>query len=157
MKKMTFILALFCLPLIGWSQSAKEEIDLVQSVFGMEKKAVVASFIKLEGAQKDAFWKTYDAYETERKELGKKRIDVLNKYAANYATLDDAKTDEIIKDIMNLQVLNDKLITTYYKKLKKEAGSKAAAQFYQIEGYILSKIRTSIMESIPMIGELDQK
>ena len=63
---------------IGFAQSNKEEVDLVQSIFGMEKKAMVAEFIKLEGAQKDAFWAAYDQYETERKELGKKRGRILS-------------------------------------------------------------------------------
>jgi len=140
-----------------FAQSNKEEIDLVQSAFGMEKKAMVAEFIKLEGAQKDAFWTAYDEYETKRKELGKKRIELLNKYANSYATLDDATTDGIIKEMISLAGDNEKLMSTYYTKIKKGAGSKPAAQWYQLEGYILSKIRVQIMESIPLIGELEKK
>ena len=140
-----------------FAQSNKEEIDLVQSVFGMEKKAIVAEFIKLEGAPKDAFWVAYDEYEGKRKALGQKRIALLEKYANSYTALDDTNTDEIIKEIITLQQQTDKLISDYYKKIKKVSGVKAAAQFYQIEGYILSKIRSAVMESIPIIGELDQK
>jgi len=157
MKK-SFLLVTMLLSVIAVSaQSNKEEIDLFQSVFGMEKKALIAEFIKLEGTQKDAFWLTYDKYEVERKALGQKRVALLNKYATNYASLDDAGTDEIVKEMINLQSDTDKLIGDYYKKLKKDAGAKAAAQFYQIEGYILSKIRATIMENIPLIGELDKK
>lgn len=141
----------------AFSQSNKEEIDLVQSTFGMEKKAMAAEFIKLEGTQKDAFWLVYDEYETNRKELGRKRLGLLNKYVNGYASLDAAGTDEIIKEMMNLQHDTDKLITAYYSKVKKGSGSKAAAQFYQFEHYILSKIRAEIMENIPLIGEFDTK
>jgi hypothetical protein len=144
------------LSLVAFSQSNKEEIDLVQSVFGMEKKAMVAEFIKLEGAQKDAFWATYDEYEAKRKELGKKRFDLLNRYATNYATLDDAGSDAIIQEMISISSANEKLLSSYYKKLKKGAGIKAAAQFYQFEGYVLSKLRTEIMENIPLIGEFDK-
>ena len=59
------------------AQSGKEEVDFIQSLFGMEKKALVAEFVKPEAAQKDAFWELYDAYATARKELGKKRIELL--------------------------------------------------------------------------------
>ena len=157
MKKALLIIALVMLRCFVFAQSNKEEIDMFQSVFGMEKKALVAEFIKLEGAQKDAFWTAYDSYEAERKALGQKRIALLNKYADKYATLDDAGTDEIIKEMIALQAQTDKLIVDYYKKMKKDSGVKAAAQFYQIEGYILSKIRATIMENIPLIGELDKK
>lgn len=157
MKKSLLTIALLLAGCFVFAQSNKEEIDLVQSVFGMEKKAIVAEFIKLEGAPKDAFWVAYDEYEGKRKSLGQKRIALLEKYANSYTSLDDANTDEIIKEIITLQQQTDKLISDYYKKIKKGSGVKAAAQFYQIEGYILSKIRSAVLESIPIIGELDQK
>jgi hypothetical protein len=156
MKKTLLTTLMVAITCFAFSQSNKEEVDLVQSVFGMEKKSMAAEFIKLEGAQKDAFWTAYDEYETKRKDLGKKRIDLLNKYASSYATLDDASTDQIIKDVMKLSDENDKLISSYYTKIKKGSGVKAAAQFYQFENYILSKIRAEIMENIPLIGEFDK-
>jgi len=88
--------------------------------------------------------------------LGRKRIELLNRYVSNYATLDDASTDKIVSDIIAQQSQTDKLIATYYKKIKKGSGVKAAAQFYQFEGYALSKIRAEIMENIPLIGEFDK-
>lgn len=156
-KKTLLTSVLLFLVSLGFAQSNKEEVDLVQSIFGMEKKAMVTQFIKLEGPQKDAFWAAYDEYETKRKELGKKRIDLLNKYAASYGTMDDAATDKIVNETISLQTATDKLIVTYYKKIKKAVGAKPAAQFYQFEGYVLSEIRAAIMENIPLIGEFDKK
>jgi hypothetical protein len=143
--------------LVGFSRSNKEDIDLVQAMFGKEKKAMLMEFVQLEDAQKDAFWASYDEYETKRKELGKKRIDLLSRYVDGYMTLDDAGTDQIIKDIISLQEQTDKLVGSYYAKIKKGSGIKAAAQFYQFETYLLSKIRAEIMENIPLIGEFESK
>jgi hypothetical protein len=140
MKKL-LILSAVCFTMFASAQSNKEDI--------------VADFIKLEGAQKDAFWKLYDDYETERKQLGQKRIALLEKYAKNYMSLDDATTTQTIKETVSLAAQNDKLIASYHKKMEKAAGAKAAAQFYQIEAYFLSVIRVAILESIPFIGELD--
>lgn len=145
------------LSFFAFCQSDKEEVDLVQSMFGMEKKAVAADFIQLDDAQKDSFWVTYDEYETKRKALGKKRLDLFNRYVTNYTSLDDTSMDQIIQDMTSLQTKTDKLITDYYKKVKKQSGVKAAAQFYQFEHYILSNIRTEIMETIPLIGELEKR
>lgn len=140
---------------LSFAQSNKEEIDLIQAMYGKEKKDIVAGFIKLDGAQKDAFWKLYDEYETQRKDLGKKRVSLLEKYAANYGTMDDATIDGLMKEMNALGLKTDKLIDTYYEKIKKGAGVKPAAQFVQIEIYLLSAVRASILESIPFIGELD--
>lgn len=72
----------------------------------------------MEGAQKDAFWKLYDAYEVERKALGMRRINLLGDYAENYGTLDDAKIDAMVKEMNDLGLKNDKLISSYYGKMK---------------------------------------
>lgn len=154
MKKLLVIAALL-ISAAGFSQSNKEDVDFIQSIYGKEKKTIVSEFIKLEGAQKDAFWKLYDEYETQRKELGKQRIALLERYANSYMTLDDATTDQIIKDMIALGAKTDKLINTYYGKMKKSSGVKAAAQFVQLEAYLGAMIRASILESIPFIGELD--
>jgi hypothetical protein len=138
------------------AQSNREEVDLVQSVFGMEKKAIVSEFIKLDGAAGDAFWKAYDEYEIKTKDLAQTRLALLSKYIEGYTTLDDEKTEGIVKEMIALQSQTDKLIATYYRKIAKNAGVRPAAQFYQLEGYLLSKIRAEIMENIPVIGELDR-
>jgi Spy/CpxP family protein refolding chaperone len=155
MKKFLMIIAISILSTAAFAQSNKEDVDFIQSIYGKEKKAIVADFIKLEGAQKDAFWKLYDQYETERKELGKKRVALLEKYAAGYGTMNDADISKNIKETAALGVQTDKLIVSYHKKIEKAAGAKAAAQFFQIEAYFLSTIRAAILESIPFIGELD--
>ncbi len=148
-------LALLILPFSMIAQSNTEEVDYVQSIFGMEKKAIVADFISLDGAAKDAFWSLYDEYEVARKELGKRRLALLNDYAKNYDNLTDEKIDELAASSNKQSSLDEGLRYKYFKKLKKESGSKAAAQFYQIEGYFNAAVRMSILESIPFIGELD--
>jgi hypothetical protein len=137
------------------AQSNKEDIDFIQSIYGKEKKEIVAGFIKIDDTKKDAFWKIYDEYETKRKELGKKRISLLEKYANSYIDMDDATASKITKETASLAAETDKLIATYSKKIEKAAGAKPAAQFYQLEAYFLSVIRVNIFESIPFIGELN--
>jgi hypothetical protein len=154
MKKLLILMAI-SLPTFVFAQSYEEDVDFIQAVYGKEKKMIVADFIKLEDPKKDAFWKLYDEYERKRKELGKKRIVLLEKYVNNYQTIDDATASQTINELANLGAETDKLILTYFKKMDKAAGGKAAAQFYQIEAYFLSAIRTKILESIPFIGELD--
>lgn len=154
MKHLFFLAAMF-ISTIGFAQSAQEEIDLMQSLYGMQKKEIVADFIKLEGPQKDAFWSLYDAYELERKVLGQRRVNLLATYAEFYSSLNDDATDILIKEMNDITLTYDKLISKYYGKLKKKAGVKAAAQFVQIESYLLSDMRATVLEEIPFIGELD--
>lgn len=154
MKHLLIIAALF-ISTMGFAQSSQEEVDLLQSLYGMQKKEIVANFIKLEGPQKEAFWEIYDAYELERKVLGQRRLNLLATYAEFYGSLNDEATDILIKEMNDITITHDKLIAKYYGKLKKPAGVKAAAQFVQIESYLLSDMRATVLEEIPFIGELD--
>ena len=136
----------------GFSQSVNEEVDLIQSIYGMEKKEVIAEF--LGDAVNEDFWNIYDVYETKRKELGKQRVKLLSNYVDNYSQMKGDNADDMVKQAEKLSSSQAKLISQYTKQVRKVAGSEVAAQFYQIEHYLLSATRTEIFENIPFIGEL---
>ena len=135
----------------AYTQSNKEEVDLLQAAFGKDKKAVVAEFVKPSEAQKAAFWKLYDEYETQRKELGKQRIELLKQYADQYLTMTSEQADAWTKKVMELQKKTDNLISTYYTKIKGVSDGIVATQFYQIENYILTAIRMQVLQNIPFV------
>jgi hypothetical protein len=150
MKKLTLLLAALVTFVYVNAQSNKEEVDLMQAAFGMEKKVMVSEFVKVNDAQKDAFWKLYDEYETARKDLAKKRIDLLEKYANNYDKMTNEFADKWASDVLSLTKQTDALVVTYYGKIKKVTNPVVALQFWQVEGYILSGIRLTILESLPL-------
>lgn len=150
MKKLTFLfIAIFSVGIIN-AQTNKEEVDYVQSVFGMEKKAIVAEFVQVDAAQKNAFWALYDEYETKRKEYGKRRIELLTRYAKEFENLNNEQADALTKEAISLSEKTDKLIATYVKKISKATNPMNALQFFQVEGYILSGIRVAILEELPL-------
>jgi hypothetical protein len=151
MKKLLFIFTALLLAGIANAQSNKEEIDYIQSVFGMEKKALVADFMNLDASKSDAFWKLYDEYETQRKELGKKRVDLMEQYANNYNGMSAEVADKWMADVIKLSGSTDKLLVTYYKKIKKVTDPVTALKFYHVESYILNSIRQAIASEIPFV------
>jgi predicted nucleic acid-binding OB-fold protein len=157
MKKITLLLTAFFVVALVNAQSTKEEVDLMQASFGMEKKAMVADFVQVDPAQKDAFWKLYDEYETARKALGQERIQILSDYTAKYEKLTNEQADVLTKNMIDLAKETDNLIVTYYNKIKKVTNPIVALQFYQVEEYILSGIRVSLLESLPLPDLKNQK
>jgi hypothetical protein len=151
MKKYILIVAAIFMATFTYAQSDKEEIDFVQAAFGMDKKEAVANFVKLSDNQKDAFWKLYDEYETQRKDLGKQRIELLKQYAAQYNTMTSDQADAWTKKVIDLQKKTDGLIATYYGKVKGVTNGLVATQFYQIETAILAAIRGEILKNIPFV------
>jgi len=153
MKKVTLLLIAFLFASVSYSQSNKEEIDLFQAAVGMQKKEAVANFVHPAAAQKDAFWKLYDEYETARKLNGQQRIKVLEQYANQFATMTDAQAEAWMNEVLKLQAATDGLIITYYNKIKKATSPLVATQFYQIENYFLSVVRAKILDAVPFVGE----
>ncbi len=151
MKKIVIIISFLLLTPLTYGQSNQEEVDLFQAAFGMDKRDVVAGFVQTEPEEKEAFWKLYDEYEAKRKELGKERIELLMQYAEQYDSMSGADADAMTRKIIALKKKNDKLITTYYNKIKKATDGIVATQFFQIEAFILTEIRAKILETIPFV------
>ena len=151
MKKFALILVGIIFYTLGHAQSDNEEIQIMQSLFGMEKKALVSEFIQLDMVQHDAFWSLYDQYEAERKALGLNRINLIIKYAENYDGMTDEQASKFMSQLISQRKSHDKLMDTYYKKISKATSPIVGMQFFQVEGYILSAIRLYILGEVPFV------
>lgn len=155
--RLLFTFAFTLLGTLLYGQDAKDELHMIKMLFGTDKDLIVHEFVRLEGTNKEKFEVLYLEFEKVRKEVGQRKFSVLNNYVKSYNTLPEAELDKIMQEIIKLNAEQDKLIASYYKKVKKQCGIAVAAQFYQIEWYLLSEIRTAILENIPVISELDNK
>ena len=138
----------------GLMAQTKDEISFYQSIWGMEKQSIVESYMDLSEAQAEVFWPAYEAYETQRKELGKEKVMILGDYAKNYESL----TGDQVTDLVNRGAANNiamqKLLKKTFSKLSKSLDPITAARFVQLENYLIVMIKMSIQESIPFIGEM---
>jgi hypothetical protein len=136
-------------------QPTPDEIQLIQSAYGMEKRAIVEQYMKITEGEKASFWKLYDEYEAARKAYGQKRVKNLTEYANNYANLTDQKATELAKASLANQMEFTKLQQSTFGKMSKAMTAKRAAQFMQLESYLENIIRLKISDGIPFIGELE--
>lgn len=137
------------------AQPTPDEIQLIQSAYGMEKRAIVEQYMKITEGEKVNFWKLYDEYEAARKAYGQKRVKNIVDYANNYTTLTDAKAAELAKASLANQMEFTKLQQSTFGKMSKTMTAKRAAQFMQLESYLETIIRLKISDGIPFIGELE--
>jgi hypothetical protein len=138
------------------SAFAQGEAQFIQDLYGMEKKQIINQYLEFSSDEKsDTFWELYNAYEVKRKELGNKRIELLQKYVEDYMNMPESEMDMLLNEVTKMNSDYVKLLNSSIKKIKKKVGIKQAAQFYQIENYLNNAINTSIAEEIPFIGELN--
>ena len=97
-------LALFAFfGLVAGAQSNKEDIAIIQSMFGKAKKDLVIQYMTLPADQAEAFWKVYDEYEAARTALGRDRIALIEAYANSYMTMDDKAASDLMNKKMKWQ------------------------------------------------------
>jgi hypothetical protein len=132
-----------------------DDIEFFQSIWGMEKRAMVESYMdNLSVEESAAFWAEYEVYDQARKELGKERVQVLKDYADNYESL----SGETATDLINRAAANNidiqKLLKKTFKKMSKSVDAVKVAKFIQLENYFMLMIQMNIQESIPFVDEL---
>jgi hypothetical protein len=157
MKKIFLAVLVVLLAFIAKSQTNKEEVVLVQSIYGMEKKDLIGKHMILEESQTDAFWQLYEEYEIERKEIGLKRAANISAYADKYENLTNEDADLLIKTSFEINLKFVQLWEKTYKKMARSLSPVTAAQFIQAEMFIENMVRQELALDIPLIGEIDLK
>lgn len=156
MKKAVVLLVLMISVNLSAQLSFKYDVDVIQSIYGKTKTDLVKECMGLSDAENVVFQEVYDDYETERKVLGQKKIEIINDYGTNYSTLTDSKADELLKATLKNNLDYEKLYNKTYTKAKKVIGAINAAKFIQLEVYLQTTVRVEIQDSIPFIEELDK-
>src|SRR6188768_1230252 len=134
MKKLLATLAImfFCVSVFA----QQTETELIRSAFKLEKKAVVAEFLQLSNDDATKFWPIYEKYEQDRSALGTRRIKLIESYVEKYDKMDDASTNDLVKESASIQKKEVALRQKYYGSVKKSISTSVAARFYQVEDVI---------------------
>ena len=155
MKKVLLILLVTLTTGVFAQSTNKEDLDVIQGIYGKSKKELAAAYMAIPEAQSAAFWVVYDEFEVERKALGQAKVAVINDYATNYETLNDESADKIAKAALKNNMDYQKLFGKFYDKYKKAVGAVSAAKIIQFEIYMQTAVQTEIQNSIPFIGEME--
>ncbi len=67
MKKTILPLLLFVLAFAAKAQTANDEVAILQSMYGMEKRALVSELMDVKDPQSQQFWTIYEDFEVARK------------------------------------------------------------------------------------------
>ena len=148
-----FILTLFLSGNIVAQDYSAEEIEMMQEVFGDEKRTIIEENVNLEGVDTDKFWKLYDQYEDQRKDIGMEKMKLLKSYTTKQGNMTPLQAQEMLAKAADLRSAEDKLIMNFTKRIEKISNPFVAVQFYQIEHYISDGIRFSVLNSVDFIQD----
>jgi hypothetical protein len=124
------------------------EIEMIRSAYNLEKKAVVADYLKLSNEDAGKFWPVYDKYEVERKVIGDRRIQLITDYVNDKEKGDVKKADAMVKESADIQCKEANLRHKYYGTLKTSVSPEVAVKFYQIEDAIATTVKAKLWEAL---------
>ena len=133
------------------AQAEEDEVQLFQTMYGMEKRSLISEAMELSGDQEKAFWPVYEEFEKERRAVRKDRIALIKEYMEKYTTATDEQLDVIAKKALANESAFTKLESSYYDKMKKVAGSGVAFRWMQVERYLNTSIRAAIQDELPFM------
>ncbi len=151
MKKVILtVFVVFAIFINARAQEFKTEKDLVESVLGKVKKDFVKETLLIPEDKTNEFWKVYNKYEEDKKELAAQRF----KLANNYALLQNVSYQKLDKDFMKkvfkLQRKSDRNIRKYYRKIDRKVSTETAMQFFQVEQYLRTGIDNLLYGNLPL-------
>ena len=154
MKKNLSIAIVFFIGLQAFGQnSSVSEEELVKSYFKLSKKSLFEANMNLTDEQAVAFWPLYNKFEDESGKLQDDRIAFLKEYAENFENLTEEQADAFVQKVFKYRKKMLSVKMKYYKQIKKATTAKVATRFMEIEQYVQTAVRFTIMESLPFVGD----
>jgi len=152
--KNLLIVMLCMLGSTAFAQTSDAEAEAVINLLGVQKKEAIAQLVSVTKQDSAAFWKIYDEYQVENKKTAVARLKLYEKTALAYNDMTPARADSLANVYFVNRVEQEKMLETYYKKVKASTNAVTAFEFYQAEVYLLTQLRAQIMMQIPTYGQL---
>ncbi len=152
MKKiiLPLVLVLFVLhsfPVTG--QNVDDTLRYAESIWSMEKKAMILEKMDLTEAEKSSFWPVYESYSNAIQYMEMEYIRLLN------LRDEEGHSDKKLAAITEVMLMNELLLAKtrkyYFKKFKKALSPALASKFMQLDSDFRTMIRLQMQKKPPTI------
>lgn len=141
------LLTLFlCPPLLA--QDVDDSLRYAESIWSMEKKAMILEHMNLTEAEKSSFWPVYDSYSNAIQYLDMEYIRLLN-YREEGLT--EKKSASLTEHMLLNDVLLAKTRKQYYRRFKKALSPGQASRFMQLDNDFRTMIRIHAQKNSPTL------
>jgi hypothetical protein len=135
------------------AQTSDAEAEAMANLLGVQKREIMMKLVPVSGKDSVAFWKIYDEYRDKNNATAKNRIHLYEQTALSYTGMTPVIADSLARAQFAVRDDQEKMLQEYYKKIKAATNPVVAFEFYQAETYILTQLRSTIMQQIPTYGE----
>jgi hypothetical protein len=130
--------------------SLNDDVQQLIAQVQSDKAAIVISSLQLTDAETRAFTPIYDEYQAERKKLAERRINTLNKFAANYGSMTDKAAEGILKEWFKIKEDDVDLVKKFAKRFERVIPATKVLRFVQVENKLDNVIELEATRVVPL-------
>jgi hypothetical protein len=150
-KKLLLSLLLLAAPVVVAADDMDKYLEMLRSDLRTAKTTIHTEAVGLKGAEGDKFWPIQREYETELAKVQDERLKMIKQYAADYATMDDAKASALLNQALKLQDQRQALLKKYAGKISKAVSPVVAARYAQVEGFVQALVDVQVRGEVPLV------
>jgi len=138
----------------AWAQGNAADVTDMQALrtaVRTDKKAFVASVLKLTDAEAKKFWPVYDAYQRTLNMTNREKNVTLEGVIAQDKPVSDAYAKQIAKDVIAADEVEVKARRTLYNRLLGAVPAKTALRYLHLEAKIRAVQAYDIAQAIPLV------
>ncbi len=140
-----------CSPLLA--QQVGDSLRYAESIWSMEKKALILEEMELTEAEKSAFWPVYESYSNAIQYIEMEYIRML---MIKDEGLPEKKTGLLTEQMLVNELLLAKTRKQYFKKFKKALGPVHASRFMQLDDDFRTVLRKQMQKPAALITSIDR-
>ena len=131
------------------AQRVDDSLRYAESVWAMQKKAMILDEMNLTEAEKSSFWPVYESYANAIQYLDMEYIRLLD--LAVGEELSEKKSASLTEHILTNELSLAKTRKQYFKKFKKALSPVQAGKFMQLDSNFRTMIRLEMQKDAPAL------
>ena len=154
MQKFLIILAVFVIAGTSdvYAQTSASAFEISNQSREIQRRATVASNLKLSPKEEDKFWQKYDTYRAQAKISEKKRFGLISELAENISLMSEKEADSLATRALKLELNNKKLKQKHMLGLKRVLDDANLFKYYQIETKLDAIFEYGLTKNIPLVS-----
>jgi hypothetical protein len=137
----------------GTPSSSQDQIELTRANIQTKRQEIVQSMMQLTPEQSEKFWPVYREYRNEVAKLGDQRLEFMERFANQAATMSDEQSKKLLDDWFKLRERQLDLQKKYAGRFRKVLPGAKVARFYQVENALDTIVSANLQAALPVAGD----
>src|SRR4029453_2052187 len=143
---------LLTLPLC-WPVAAQTDSSIAQTRARLRGsfEGKVRAKLPLSKNEAQVFWPLFREYREDTAWVGERAAELFEDFVASYATLDDAKASQLLRDWMSVQQQRLDVRTRWVDRFLAALPAKTVTRFFQLENQFDTLVQAELAKGIPLV------